>query len=111
MQPSEPASAIFEGVVDLWAAVNRSDLPHCSVPAPARPVPCLDSQPPRTQPANLSGYLARPASGLSVELGGPSNGGAPYPAVVVLRGCNGNVRAFRRDRGSAESLGVRDPCR
>jgi dienelactone hydrolase len=39
-------------------------------------------------PANLSGYLARPDSGLSVELGGPSNG-APYPAVVVLHGCNG----------------------
>ena len=40
-------------------------------------------------PANLSGYLARPDSGLSAELGGPSNGGAPYPAVVVLHGCNG----------------------
>jgi dienelactone hydrolase len=40
-------------------------------------------------PANLSGYLARPDSGLSAELGGPSNGGAPYPAVVILHGCNG----------------------
>jgi dienelactone hydrolase len=40
-------------------------------------------------PANLSGYLARPDSGLSAELGGPSNSGAPYPAVVVLHGCNG----------------------
>jgi hypothetical protein len=40
-------------------------------------------------PANLSGYLARPDSGLSAELGGPSNGGAPFPAVVVLHGCNG----------------------
>jgi dienelactone hydrolase len=40
-------------------------------------------------PANLSGYLARPDSGLSAELGGPPNGGAPFPAVVVLHGCNG----------------------
>ena len=40
-------------------------------------------------PANLSGYLARPDAGLSAELGGPSNGGTPYPAVVVLHGCNG----------------------
>jgi len=39
-------------------------------------------------PAILSAYLARPASGLSAELGGPS-GGAPFPAVVVLHGCNG----------------------
>jgi dienelactone hydrolase len=44
---------------------------------------------PGHMPANLSGYLARPDSGLSAELGGPSNGGAPYPAVVVLHGCNG----------------------
>jgi len=40
-------------------------------------------------PANLSGYLARPDAGVSAELGSPSNGGAPYPAVVVLHGCNG----------------------
>jgi dienelactone hydrolase len=40
-------------------------------------------------PTNLSGYLARPDSGLSAELGSPSDGGAPYPAVVVLHGCNG----------------------
>jgi dienelactone hydrolase len=40
-------------------------------------------------PANLSGYLARPDSGVSAELGGAANGGAPYPAVVVLHGCNG----------------------
>src|SRR5262252_8111588 len=40
-------------------------------------------------PANLSGYLARPDAGLSAELGGTPNGGAPYPAVVVLHGCNG----------------------
>jgi dienelactone hydrolase len=39
-------------------------------------------------PANLSGYLARPDTGLAAELGGPSNG-APFPAVVVLHGCNG----------------------
>ena len=39
-------------------------------------------------PANLSGYLARPDAGLSAELGGHSDG-APYPAVVVLHGCNG----------------------
>jgi dienelactone hydrolase len=40
-------------------------------------------------PANLSGYLARPDAGVSAEIGSPSNGGAPYPAVVVLHGCNG----------------------
>ena len=41
-------------------------------------------------PANLSSYLARPDSGLSAELGGGlSDGGVPYPAVVVLHGCNG----------------------
>jgi dienelactone hydrolase len=44
---------------------------------------------PAHTPANLSGYLARPDAGLSAELGGPPNGGAPYPAVVVLHGCNG----------------------
>jgi dienelactone hydrolase len=40
-------------------------------------------------PANVSGYLARPDSGLSAELGGPVKYGAPFPAVVVLHGCNG----------------------
>ena len=40
-------------------------------------------------PANLSGYLARPDAGVSAELRSSSNGGAPYPAVVVLHGCNG----------------------
>src|SRR5712691_10160698 len=40
-------------------------------------------------PANLSGYLARPDAGLSAALGDLSNGGAPFPAVVVLHGCNG----------------------
>jgi len=39
-------------------------------------------------PVNLSGYLARPDAGLSAEIGGHSDG-APYPAVVVLHGCNG----------------------
>ena len=68
-------------------------------------------------PANLSGYLARPDSGLSAELGGPSNGGAPYPAVVVLHGCNGTFgqTAVIADRLSSwgyvtlavDSLGLR----
>jgi dienelactone hydrolase len=40
-------------------------------------------------PASLIGYLARPDAGLSAELGDPSNAGEPYPAVVVLHGCNG----------------------
>jgi dienelactone hydrolase len=40
-------------------------------------------------PANLRGYLARPDSGLSAELGGSLNYGAPFPAVVVLHGCAG----------------------
>jgi dienelactone hydrolase len=44
---------------------------------------------PEHTPAKLSGYLARPDSGLSAELGGYPNGNAPYPAVVVLHGCNG----------------------
>jgi dienelactone hydrolase len=40
-------------------------------------------------PTNLSGYLARPDAGVSAELGGSLKYGAPYPAVVVLHGCNG----------------------
>jgi dienelactone hydrolase len=40
-------------------------------------------------PGTLSGYLARPDAGLSAELGGSFNSSAPYPAVVVLHGCNG----------------------
>jgi dienelactone hydrolase len=44
---------------------------------------------PGHNPANLGGYLARPDSGLSAELGGPLKYGAPFPAVVVLHGCNG----------------------
>src|SRR5215471_11108156 len=45
--------------------------------------------PGHTPPINLRGYLTRPDAGLSAELGAPTNGGAPYPAVVVLHGCNG----------------------
>jgi hypothetical protein len=62
-------------------------------------------------PANLRGYLARPDSGLSAELGGSLNYGAPFPAVVVLHGCAGifGHSAVIADR--AEFLGVRDPCR
>jgi dienelactone hydrolase len=44
---------------------------------------------PGHNPANLGGYLARPDSGLSAELGGPLKYGAPFRAVVVLHGCNG----------------------
>ena len=40
-------------------------------------------------PANLSGYLARPDTGLAAELGGSFKFGAPFPAVVVLHGCAG----------------------
>jgi dienelactone hydrolase len=45
-------------------------------------------------PANLSGYLARPDAGLAAELGSPSNGGGPFPAVVVLHGCIGITGHF-----------------
>ena len=47
-------------------------------------------------PANLSGYLARPHAGLAAELDGdsPSNGGGPFPAVVVLHGCVGITGHF-----------------
>ena len=62
-------------------------------------------------PANLSGYLARPDSGLSAELGGPSNGGAPYPAFVVLHGCNGMFGHSAVIADRLEFLGVRDPSR
>jgi dienelactone hydrolase len=44
--------------------------------------------------ANLSGYLARPDAGLAAELGSPSNGGGPFPAVVVLHGCIGITGHF-----------------
>jgi dienelactone hydrolase len=69
-------------------------------------------------PAKLSGYLARPDAGLSAELGGPSNDGTPYPAVVILHGCNGMFghSAVIADRLSSwgyvalavDSLGPRD---
>ena len=47
-------------------------------------------------PASLSGYLARPDAGLAAELEGdsPSNGGGPFPAVVVLHGCIGITGHF-----------------
>ena len=40
-------------------------------------------------PTKLLGYLARPDTGLSGMLGGPSNRAGPFPAVVVLHGCSG----------------------
>src|SRR5215472_8733213 len=49
---------------------------------------------PEHTPANLSGYLARPDAGLAAELGSPSNGGGPFPAVVVLHGCIGTTGHF-----------------
>ena len=47
-------------------------------------------------PENLSGYLARPDAGLAAELDGntPSNGGGPFPAVVVLHSCIGITGHF-----------------
>ncbi|HEY8871525.1 MAG TPA: dienelactone hydrolase family protein [Stellaceae bacterium] len=46
-------------------------------------------------PANLSGYLARPDSGLSAELGiRDYRGEGPFPAVVVLHGCIGITGHF-----------------
>jgi dienelactone hydrolase len=44
---------------------------------------------PEQTPAQLRGYLARPDTGLSALLGSRSNPAGPYPAVVVLHGCNG----------------------
>jgi len=41
---------------------------------------------PGQTPVDLSGYLARPDTGLA---GGQPSAGAPYPAVVVLHGCGG----------------------
>jgi len=51
---------------------------------------------PEHTPANLSGYLARPDAGLAAELDGDSrsNGGGPFPAVVVLHGCIGTTGHF-----------------
>jgi hypothetical protein len=51
---------------------------------------------PGQQPTHLTGYLARPDAGLAAELDGdsPSNGGGPFPAVVVLHGCIGITGHF-----------------
>ena len=49
---------------------------------------------PGQTPEDLSGYLARPDTGLAAELGSPSNGGGPFPAVVVLHGCIGITGHF-----------------
>ncbi len=71
-------------------------------------------------PENLSGYLARPDTGLAAELDGdsPSRSGGPFPAVVVLHGCIGITGHFTGivDRLSSwgyvalavDSLGPRD---
>jgi len=49
---------------------------------------------PGQTPDDLSGYLARPDTGLAAELGRSSNGGGPFPAVVVLHGCIGITGHF-----------------
>jgi hypothetical protein len=50
---------------------------------------------PEHTPANLSGHLARPDSGLSAELGiRDYRGEGPFPAVVVLHGCIGITGHF-----------------
>jgi len=50
---------------------------------------------PGQTPANLSGYLARPDSGLSAELGiCDYRGEGPFPAVVVLHSCIGLTGHF-----------------
>ena len=51
---------------------------------------------PGQQPTHLTGYLARPDTGLAAELSGDgrSNGGGPFPAVVVLHGCIGLTGHF-----------------
>jgi len=59
--------------------------------------------------ANLSGYLARPDSGLSAELGiRDYRGEGPFPAVVVLHGCIGITGHFTgiADRLSSWGLTV-----
>ena len=56
-------------------------------------------------PANLSGYLARPDSGLSAELGGPSQRRRTVPGGCYIARLQRHVRAFRRDRRQAEFLG------
>jgi hypothetical protein len=49
---------------------------------------------PGQTPEDLNGYLARPDTGLAAELSSPSNGGGPFPAVVVLHGCIGITGHF-----------------
>jgi dienelactone hydrolase len=45
---------------------------------------------PGREPVRLFGYLARPDAGLSAFIGGaPGDASSPYPAVVVLHGCDG----------------------
>ena len=66
----ELASLVGTGVASAGTLVNFPNLPGHT-------------------PASLSGYLARPDSGLSAELGGSPASGAPYAAIVVLHGCNG----------------------
>lgn len=73
----------------------RSGWPHCSMPALPR-AGTLTEFPnlPGQTPEDLNGYLARPDTGLAAELGSPSNGGGPFPAVVVLHGCIGITGHF-----------------
>jgi dienelactone hydrolase len=51
---------------------------------------------PGQTPLDLSGYLARPDTGLAAERrgDGSSLGGGPFPAVVVLHGCIGITGHF-----------------
>jgi dienelactone hydrolase len=50
---------------------------------------------PGQKPTSLAGYLARPDSGLSAELGiRDYRGEGPFPAVVVLHGCIGITGHF-----------------
>src|SRR6202035_4793494 len=56
----------------------RSGWPRCvASPGPQVEVPNLPGQ----TPEDLNGYLARTDSGSAAELGSPSNGGGPFPAV------------------------------
>jgi dienelactone hydrolase len=51
---------------------------------------------PGQTPVDLSGYLAKPDTGLAAERrgDGSSHGGGPFPAVVVLHGCIGITGHF-----------------
>ena len=49
---------------------------------------------PGQTPEDLSGYLARPDTGVAAELGRSSSGDGPFPAVVVLHGCIGITGHF-----------------